>query len=197
MWDLPNYLLVATSLRDADEGMSLQSFSQRGHHIPIIPSWIEDSTRGQARNMVQPKYRLMLVLIPFTLAVALSLIVLSPSVEVQLMSVMKLVTSMYNFRFISLMIPGWLYSIQLWTSIVAYFHPPSLWQVSRYFHSSVECTSCAKHDFRNSPSVYLGFAVRHLKCDSWNCRLMKSHGFLVSISSDKVHHTFMILSFRM
>ena len=48
--------------------------------------------------------------------------------------------------------------------------------------------------FVTPPSVYLGFAVAYLWfLDAW----LMSHGFLVSISSDKVHHTVMILSFRM
>lgn len=76
----------------------------------------------------------------------------------------------------------------------AYFH---LWQVSKRFHSSVICISFMKHDFRNSPSAFA------LQCDInetvilISARLMKSHGFLASISFDKVHHTVMILSFIM
>lgn len=80
----------------------------------------------------------------------------------------------------------------------AYFPSVSFWQVSRRFHFSVECISCTNLNFRN-PSV-AHYLVMQCGINETvileTARLMKSHGFFVNISSDKVRHTVIIRSFR-
>ena len=111
------------------------------------------------------------------------------------MSVMKLVDFhvYYSFHFFDDTRPLSLFH-QAMAYNSAYFHPPSF---DRFLDVSILAWNA--YHVRSMISVNPPTALQCNINETMiliTARLMKSHGFLVSISSDEVHHTVMILSFR-